>query len=711
MTLFEFDMQRQANEMGQEARQYFVGDAYPPCTKPLSELEPMSLKDLQLDTHHRGKALFVRTADDGVKAAAVRTIVEDESGDVERLAVYNVYSSPEAADLLSDGCIFAIKEPFFEASATGDLSIRVDHPSDLVYLSSSDPRAPKKFQSTPQEGEDSALDWKTRGNQFYKMDKFTDAVRAFSVGLDRCKDQDGSIRCDILRNRAITNIYLKRFETALSDAKAAVIATSDSQDAATSALNAKSEFRAGRAAYELGDFEEASRRFTEASKLQPDDQDTIRQLQRVGERLDEQRTGNYDFTQMGKSVSKKRNRLDHADYLAKTTKKAAGSHGNGLFATQDISAGDLILCEKACATAYDSDPGGHDFTLLDSKSQRQLSGTQGLLLFNIIAKLGHNSTAATRFFELFDDDYPYSTPPAVVDGVVAVDTFRAQAVLAHNTFGCPTTKTSSKAAQRQVQSPSGYPSTGLWLTTSYVNHACNGNAMRSFMGDVMILRATRDISKGEEILMPYRLPNADNAVTQSELEKIWGFKCDCQLCQTEAKAPPSQRRQRSQTVKEAEEVLSSSPISASKQAVKKSMARVERLMEKLEKSYDADTYEKQPRLALVPPGLWLCKAYACHGDWEKVKQSSFSLLRNLGYVTTASGDGKKLSLDRAHCLLVDDAISATILGLWAAEHLQNAAHKDFLDGLARGLYETLNGEMSGFEDKCEALREACAGRK
>ena len=58
------------------------------------------------------------------------------------------------------------------------------------------------------------------------------------------------------------------------------------------------------------------------------------------------------------------------------------------------------------------------------------------------------------------------------------------------------------------------------MNAAYTNHACNGNAMRSFIGDMIIMKATRDINKGEEILMPYRLPHVDNNVTQEELQNI-----------------------------------------------------------------------------------------------------------------------------------------------------------------------------------------------
>lgn len=39
----------------------FVESAYPPCTSPLNELSQVAIRNLQLETHHRGTYLLLRS--------------------------------------------------------------------------------------------------------------------------------------------------------------------------------------------------------------------------------------------------------------------------------------------------------------------------------------------------------------------------------------------------------------------------------------------------------------------------------------------------------------------------------------------------------------------------------------------------------------------------------------------------------------------------
>jgi SET domain-containing protein len=69
-----------------------------------------------------------------------------------------------------------------------------------------------------------------------------------------------------------------------------------------------------------------------------------------------------------------------------------------------------------------------------------------------------------------------------------------------------------------------------------MNYACNFNAARTFISDMMIVRASRNIDKGDEILMPYWPLEGYNTATHHRLENTWGFKCDCVICMAENKS-------------------------------------------------------------------------------------------------------------------------------------------------------------------------------
>lgn len=73
--------------------------------------------------------------------------------------------------------------------------------------------------------------------------------------------------------------------------------------------------------------------------------------------------------------------------------------------------------------------------------------------------------------------------------------------------------------------------TGVWTFVSHINHSCNCNAASSFIGDMQIIRATRDLDAGTELLVSYTGPGGlDSYDEVQELLGHWGFTCDCVLC-------------------------------------------------------------------------------------------------------------------------------------------------------------------------------------
>ena len=618
------------------------------------------------------------------------------------MAIYNTESSTKEEELLPEDAIFAIKEPYYQINGEGSYSLRIDHPSDLVRLSARDPRVPQGICADMTENDKSALDWKTEGNTAYSAGQYLLALYAYSRGLDGCATVDRPLEYDLLRNRAVANIFLKRFEQALEDAKAAIIPIDNQEDERAIALNSKAYERAGRAAYELGRYEEAEASFKKMRELAPSNEDALGLLKRIQQRMREQSTGDYDFMTMSKSSNKKHNRLDHADYTSNTTIRDAGESGRGLFATKDIKAGQLVLCEKALCVSFDSDAAPHSYTILNHKTQRALAGTQATLLYIIAQKLAYNPELATQFFDLHDGGGyypPTSLQPA--EGLVPVDAFRAQGIIEHNSFGCPTVRSSSRAAQKEAANPAGYHSTGLWLRASYINHACDSNAMRSFIGDMMIIRAVRDIAKDEEIVMPYRLPDAVNAVTQESLQKTWGFRCRCGICTAEAASLPTKRKYRAQLIEKVRTLLSIQNSPSQQKNDKTTIGKVEQLSAKIKSTYDGKAFENRPRLGLVIPGLWLCQAYKASGSHDKVISTAIALLQDLGFGVTISG--KKVGIDRRRCQLEGTAIDAAMYASSAYHGRGEADVGRRMEEFGRNLCLIMNGEMRGVEEKYKEL--------
>lgn len=213
----------------------------------------------------------------------------------------------------------------------------------------------------------------------------------------------------------------------------------------------------------------------------------------------------------------------------------------------------------------------------------------------------------------------------------------------------------------------------------------------------MILRATREIRQGEEICMPYRLPHPDNAVTQGELQKIWGFKCDCSLCRVEAATPGQEKRQRSELIGKAMEFLSKNKLKEGVKMNKKMIDQAARMHERLATTYDEKRFDKMPRPGLVGLGMWLCEAYIGKEDYTKVIEYSMRLLCDMGFVVRVDGD--QLDVARDFCCLEVRSVGAATYAAKAYKAKGNVIISRKMEALAREFYETLNGEIRGFDDR------------
>lgn len=64
-----------------------------------------------------------------------------------------------------------------------------------------------------------------------------------------------------------------------------------------------------------------------------------------------------------------------------------------------------------------------------------------------------------------------------------------------------------------------------------MNHSCIGNASRSSIGDMQIVRASRDIEEGSELFVSYQDPHEFESYDEAQKRLVtWGFTCECALC-------------------------------------------------------------------------------------------------------------------------------------------------------------------------------------
>lgn len=173
-----------------------------------------------------------------------------------------------------------------------------------------------------------------------------------------------------------------------------------------------------------------------------------------------------------------------------------------------------------------------------------------------------------------------------------------------------------------------------------MNHSCLPNSVRTFIGDIRFLRATRDIAAGEEITNQYISPEIDILDRQEKYRSTWGFDCDCKLCVADGEINVEVRNER---MKRFEELKGSVLKMGERGTTVTSIKKIARGVRELEALYsptsegETDRYSDLPRLALVHPSLFLTEAWRGVKNVDKMMEFARKLLRNFGIIMSEEG--------------------------------------------------------------------------
>lgn len=571
-----------------------VGQAYPPCTIPSDELKPMKISELKMDTHHRGCRLTVKRASPVVVLTARSwTMVEDvDGGDIERLEMC-LHKSRHGEDILEYAKTFIIKEPYFTLTEDGEATLRIDHPSDLI--SCSDALTGKTFPSTAA-AEKFATACKSEGNAELKKSDLAAAHEKYTDGLtvarqDIVSKSNPDLARDIARNRAYVNLLLNHFDETISDAKASLTGRDDQK---SKDLDSKAYYRAGSAAYGLGKYEDAKAFFEEQLKLAPNDKDASTYLKRIEVRSREQQTGVYNWKKLRASLSRARPHVDAASFVRNIKVEDSEGRGRGMFVTRDISAGEVVMCDKAFSVVWGHDKEALTAMTYDVRDDRIRVQPVGLSKATTQKLLG-NSSQIERVMDLFGDYEGDGKKIFRTEDGPIVDTFRIHDIVSRNGFGL---------GNQYGEEGARNASTGLCTWAAYINHSCIANTSKDFVGDLMVLRALRPLKAGEEVFISYN-ESGDYDARQAALLTTWGFECNCPLCAAEKADDPAVRKRRAELANNADEFASKENWANAKRLL---IASAQRLAKAIDDTYDNERYKNIPRLAGQSIQEWLNKA-------------------------------------------------------------------------------------------------------
>lgn len=331
----------------------FTPPMYPPCTVPTAELQKRLISELEFETRS-DSYIIVRVSDPAIEASFVMAIAEDEDGNVVLLRILREFHLCHGGRL-DRGMVLLVKQPCLKWMAPKEYEIRVDHVSDVMFVPLFDERVPLSWRP------DSLMDvsdWSSEkladmGDHLSSKGKLHLAVEWYGpqiISMDNVSDQNRytkALGCSpppqvaaiIFFCRSNGYYQTHQYEAALHDLEQATRCLEISKHV----LRRKAQIL-----YHLGRYQESTEAYKALMKRRPNLPTDQEGLNNALARLAEQRHGQYDFKAMQDSLAHSRTLLlDHATYIGPVTQKKSPLHGNGLFTTKTVKAGDLLLVEKA----------------------------------------------------------------------------------------------------------------------------------------------------------------------------------------------------------------------------------------------------------------------------------------------------------------------------------------------------------------------------
>ncbi|KAF2181585.1 hypothetical protein K469DRAFT_740787 [Zopfia rhizophila CBS 207.26] len=605
---------------------------YPPSRVSLkdSRCRKIRLEDLRIDCRDPSNIIVLRTIASPYIYSSTITAAEDEMGHVARLTVCNLEDTM-VDPIIPESSILAIKQPCWSILVDGGVHIRVDHPSDLVILDGDEGTVPETWQKEVKCEEDkSTKEWKREGDMCFLKKRFRRALVCYNNGLHALDDSPSTntaTAIDLHRKKCGVNIVLLRLDDAAKDlAEAISLSNSSFQPSAVEEWLHNGSI-------------------DDPLQISPSIPKPLLELSsRIKFDLGiYQSAPHYDLPLLTNYVGPLSLHLDAPNYICDTEIRQTANHGRGVFSKKEFKAGELIAVEKAFVLpGYFIQDRGSDCLLYNLGNETAAQRPGALLFRELVQKLRWNGSLRGQFFELdagdYDKDYSVGEKNGhAEDGVV--DVFQIEAIRQRNCFSVPTRSIDllNEQYNRHQEMRNGF-----WNHASYINHSCIPNSVRTFIGDIHLLRATRDIKAGEEITHQYISPEVDILERQEKYMGTWGFECDCPLCAADGCISKEARDQRLALFNE----LKAAVMRTGGQGPPTITAikRIAKMTARLESLYPEDIYTNLPRLALVHPTLFLVEAWRGVRNTDKTIEFAFKLLRNFGII--AKVQSRKLEIEQ-----------------------------------------------------------------
>ncbi|CDZ96391.1 Predicted histone tail methylase containing SET domain [Phaffia rhodozyma] len=565
----------------------------------IRKLNRIGLGDMSCRKVHVGSYLLCRIVSRPSRIVGVTFVIQDPAGLAETLAFYNAPigmtpTGPDLDILFPLGSILAVREPYYKLSSAGAASIRVDSPTGLIWVDEGNALVRgvswKKAPFWPEEiwrekPKKTAEQLKTTGNQLLSAGRLLAAEHTYSQGLALDPNH-----LALRLNRAAVRIRLKQFRSALVDTDHVLTYHSTS---IPEPLLEKALFRSATAQYALGQYSLANATYGSLLSQFPQSQEARNGIAAIATRLVEMKSGYYDWIELYKS-SQTNPAVDVAEYAGPVKVGLSPGRGRGLFLTEDVKAGQLLILSKPFAAVYKTDLGPDQSLFSCNLHTNTIDiATQSYLTQPVLAHIKDDPSAYKAFSCLYaGPEFPLPPVFSALEVVqprtqpsmqpVDIDISHVEAAISFNSFS---PRRISPALEWNPDYGSLSPlsdtsPTGLYILPSVINHECLGNCSLTFWGNAMCIRPRAGLKKGQELTISYA--SRIDLDKRTAILKKHRIRCTCRLCQEDLRDSAMMQERRLGLVARMENLTKNEPNV-------KSLKLARGMMQELIETYSKDS--------------------------------------------------------------------------------------------------------------------------
>ncbi|KAL2642480.1 hypothetical protein R1flu_010067 [Riccia fluitans] len=461
-----------------------------------------------------------------------------------------------------------------QESSPGSSKTKCKHdrqPFQLSIFATENREAPKPpplavhLELTRREGNDKLK----KGDTFGALNRYTMCIRQGEFAL---LDPSTSPVCRTLARKIVKLCYSSRAQLMLAARMWDEVLIDTEKALKLDPRHAKSLLSRGKALHSLQEYKQACTAFSAALSRNHNNIQIAASLHESMKSHHQSLSGEYDISQfllLGHPPP------ECSDYVGPVEIRETPHAGRGLFVTERVDAGCLLLVSNALAIASTT-----------------ASNTAADLCVKLAGNLLNLAKASKRVqYQLY---YLTSGKPELENpGIPEINLFRPSSSwspdpkknvdlsfidvvkkVTFNTFDASRAVCDGLKIEAKGDTCSTI-SSGMWVLPSFLNHSCVPNTGITFVGRAMFLRASRDLEAGEELTTSYTAcsnPNRKKSI------KKWHFECTCERCQQDQLMEPYMKELREELDEYSSRISSKKATKAEKlRSIFKSADMVERV--------------------------------------------------------------------------------------------------------------------------------------